>query len=209
MLSIRTCEASSVIDVLHNVCMHINPPLSTIHVYFQVLAVVSSGKHHDGAIRKAASNLLMKVMQEFNILPSTLFLTGVVLYSRDPVNAGGYADILRGSYHGEEVALKRFRIYAHSHERMILHKVCSPFLQPSFHPWLKSTYLQRLCREILLWQSLDHPHVLPFIGVDSSSFDSMICMVSPWMHHGSLLDYRTQRNITSTEINALVRDEHG
>ncbi|EIN12424.1 kinase-like protein, partial [Punctularia strigosozonata HHB-11173 SS5] len=116
------------------------------------------------------------------MLPSGLFVNGVQLYSRDAVDAGGFGDIFQGSYHGQEVALKRFRIF--SRDRVIIHR--------------------RIYRELLLWQTLNHPNVLPFIGVDASSFESMICAVSPWMHGGSLSNYRARFEPTPSDINALL-----
>ncbi|KAJ7512715.1 kinase-like domain-containing protein [Mycena galericulata] len=48
---------------------------------------------------------------------------------------------------------------------------------------------QKLCREALVWKDLHHPNILPFLGIDRDSFPSELCMVSPWMEHGTVLDY--------------------
>lgn len=48
---------------------------------------------------------------------------------------------------------------------------------------------QAFCREALLWQHLKHPFVLPFLGIDSEIFSPFLCMVSPWMQHGTILNY--------------------
>ncbi|KAJ7921478.1 kinase-like domain-containing protein, partial [Mycena leptocephala] len=45
------------------------------------------------------------------------------------------------------------------------------------------------CREALVWKDLDHPHILAFIGIDRDSFPSSLCMVSPWMENGTVVDY--------------------
>ena len=36
-----------------------------------------------------------------------------------------------------------------------------------------------------------HPHVLPFLGIDTKTFQpsGLHCMVSPWMENGSVVDY--------------------
>jgi serine/threonine protein kinase len=60
-------------------------------------------------------------------------------------------------------------------------------------------------REIVLWQSLDHPHILPFLGVDGVNSDPLICMVSPWMHYGNLLDYIKLCHIGLADVHGLVR----
>ena len=50
-------------------------------------------------------------------------------------------------------------------------------------------FAQKLGREALLWKHLKHPHVLPFLGIDSESFPQEYCMVSPWMKHGTILSH--------------------
>ncbi|KAF8183770.1 kinase-like domain-containing protein, partial [Mycena galopus ATCC 62051] len=44
-------------------------------------------------------------------------------------------------------------------------------------------------REALLWKDLHHPHILPFLGIDRDSFPPSLCMVSPWMEHGTVMNY--------------------
>jgi hypothetical protein len=48
-----------------------------------------------------------------------------------------------------------------------------------------------VCKEALLWRQLDHPYILPFIGVDAETFASrgMLCLVSPWMEQGTIKQY--------------------
>jgi hypothetical protein len=58
----------------------------------------------------------------------------------------------------------------------------------------------------MVWGSLDHPHVLPFYGLDTVNFFPSMCMVSPWMENGNLLEYVTKEQRTEAEINRLVRD---
>lgn len=44
-------------------------------------------------------------------------------------------------------------------------------------------------REALVWKQLKNPFILPFLGVDSEAFPGFMCMVSPWMDHGTIIDY--------------------
>ncbi|KAJ6457351.1 kinase-like domain-containing protein, partial [Mycena sanguinolenta] len=48
------------------------------------------------------------------------------------------------------------------------------------------------CREALVWKELCHPYILPFLGIEENSFPSLLCMVSPWMEHGTVLKYLEQ-----------------
>ncbi|KAJ6537966.1 kinase-like domain-containing protein, partial [Mycena capillaripes] len=45
------------------------------------------------------------------------------------------------------------------------------------------------CREALVWQQLRHPYIVPLIGIDTESFPSSLCMVSPWMKNGTSIKY--------------------
>ncbi|KAJ7442153.1 kinase-like domain-containing protein, partial [Mycena galericulata] len=52
--------------------------------------------------------------------------------------------------------------------------------------------MKKFCREALVWKDLHHPYILSFIGIDRDSFPSFLCMVSPWMEHGTVLNYLKQ-----------------
>ncbi|PBK83302.1 kinase-like protein, partial [Armillaria gallica] len=72
-----------------------------------------------------------------------------------------------------------------------------------------------LYREIRIWQSLEHPHVLPLLGIchndtyesirasSEHTVDPMISIgiVCPWMENGTLIDFlkRCQRRLENTE----------
>ncbi|KAJ6585723.1 kinase-like domain-containing protein, partial [Mycena capillaripes] len=45
------------------------------------------------------------------------------------------------------------------------------------------------CREALVWKDLDYRHILPFLGIDRDTFPTTFCMVSPWMEHGTIVNY--------------------
>ncbi|THV05537.1 kinase-like protein [Dendrothele bispora CBS 962.96] len=59
---------------------------------------------------------------------------------------------------------------------------------------------RKFCREALLWQRLHHPFVLPFCGIDSESFPSFLCMVSPWMSYGTILKHLSEHGYANIEI---------
>ncbi|KAJ7574471.1 kinase-like domain-containing protein, partial [Mycena floridula] len=123
----------------------------------------------DDGITMKARRLLVKLSQSRDILPSCLFIKGVKRLDKDATYGGTFGDIFRASYQGTEVALKRVRVFQRD---SAAHKI-----------------RQRLCREALLWQRLQHPYVLPFSGIDSETFPSFLCMVSPWMKNGTILNY--------------------
>ncbi|KAJ6554016.1 kinase-like domain-containing protein [Mycena vulgaris] len=103
------------------------------------------------------------------MLPSALFITGVSGREEYPTYGGGYGDVYRASYDNEAVALKHMR----------------HFLRGSDSSRIRLTF----CREALVWRELHHPNILRFIGISRESFPASLCMVSPWMEHGTVLEY--------------------
>ncbi|KAJ7809655.1 kinase-like domain-containing protein, partial [Mycena leptocephala] len=55
------------------------------------------------------------------------------------------------------------------------------------------------CREALVWQHLQHSYILPLIGIDRETFPSSLCMVSPWMEHGTVLNYLNNNGRTNVD----------
>ena len=50
-------------------------------------------------------------------------------------------------------------------------------------------------RELGIWRRLDHPNIVPFLGMArGEDFGSDYpCMISMWMPHGTLAEYVAQR----------------
>ncbi|KAJ7583148.1 kinase-like domain-containing protein, partial [Mycena floridula] len=59
------------------------------------------------------------------------------------------------------------------------------------------------CREALVWKQLNHPNVLPFLGVNVELFAPSFCLVSPWMSNGNLLQF-LHRNPDFDRRNAIT-----
>ncbi|KAJ7464285.1 kinase-like domain-containing protein [Mycena galericulata] len=125
-----------------------------------------------------AGRIIRKLSESCDTLPSSLFVTGVTGVGQYPTFGGGYGDIYRASYGNMTVALK--------HMRHFLRGADSRSLRLKF------------CREALVWKDLHHPHILSFIGIDRDSFPSF-CMVSPWMEHGTVLQYLKDHGLANVD----------
>ncbi|KAF9785170.1 kinase-like domain-containing protein [Thelephora terrestris] len=79
---------------------------------------------------------------------------------------GGYADVWKGEYGGQEVAVKVMRIYSNSDLKEVV---------------------GRFCKEVITWRTLRHPNVLPLIGVTMS--EAQFAMVSEWMSNGNINEF--------------------
>ena len=65
----------------------------------------------------------MKLSEVSNILPSGLSVKGVTLLEKHPKFGGGFVDIFRASYRGNEVALKRMRVFQRGDELQSINRV--------------------------------------------------------------------------------------
>ncbi|KAJ7616201.1 kinase-like domain-containing protein [Mycena polygramma] len=130
-----------------------------------------------------ARRLMQKLSEAQDQLPTALFITGVYDPDEHPTFGGGFGDVYRASYDGKRVAVKRIRTFS-----------------------AESTNPRRLkfCREALLWQGLRHASILPFLGIDRQTFPPSLCMVSPWMKHGTILSYLHGRERQDSEIERFV-----
>ncbi|GLB39435.1 putative protein tyrosine kinase [Lyophyllum shimeji] len=143
-------------------------------------------RHHGFDFDRKARRLISKVVAGSDKLPTSLFLpAGVVLSDSVPFSGGGFADIYRATYEGQNVALKRLRVFRGNANQQRISR--------------------RFCSEALTWRPLQHPNVLLFIGVDAKTFPPYLCMVSPWMENGTIVDLRKkyQKDI---EIDRLIRE---
>jgi len=57
----------------------------------------------------------------------------------------------------------------------------------------------KFCREALVWKELRHRHILPFLGIEENSYPESLCMVSPWMEHGTVLNYLKEHGHTNVD----------
>ncbi|OCH92028.1 kinase-like protein [Obba rivulosa] len=48
---------------------------------------------------------------------------------------------------------------------------------------------QTFCKEAIVWKHLQNPNIVPFHGVDETTFPSQLALVSDWMPPGTLADY--------------------
>lgn len=119
-------------------------------------------------------------------VPTTLLLDGIVVNDSEPISGGGFADVFRATWNAQIVCLKRVRIFADT---------------PTIR---RDRLIQMFYREALLWCHLYHPNVLPFVGFDVTSFQSRICLVSPWMQHGHVISYLKNNAVPPVDVDRLL-----
>ncbi|TDL21795.1 kinase-like protein [Rickenella mellea] len=119
--------------------------------------------------RSQLARSLARLAKSSRCYPDCLTLTTIRRTGTDPVAGGGFADVWKGFFAEEPVALKALRIYKHS---------------------IREKALKEFSHEAVIWRQLKHPNILPFYGVFTGDehFDRL-CLVSPWMDAGNAIDY--------------------
>ena len=93
----------------------------------------------NGAKASTCHRLLIKLAEACKTLPSSLNIEGIEEVEREPSACGGFADIFRGSFRAQIVALKRLRLMqATADDRLKIRKV-SPTLH--FTPTLFTMHI--------------------------------------------------------------------
>lgn len=152
----------------------------------------------------------MKLCFSCRKFPSPLSIEGVEQRGQYPVAAGGFGDIYKAVYQSKAVAVKQLRFYETDtdHARQKKWEV-SMIIESSSTTELTFS-LQKLCREALLWKNLNHPFILPFIGLYSDGRELIegdlgmfsVAMICPWMSNGTIIKYLQDR--PSTEVDVFV-----
>ncbi|KAJ7759981.1 kinase-like domain-containing protein [Mycena metata] len=119
-----------------------------------------------------ARRLLIKLSITSDLLPSALIISGITERSKDPVFGGSFGDVYRAQHRGRPVAVKRLRFFEADGAE-------------------QSQTRKEFFREALIWKNVDHEYILPFLGVDPETFPGFLCMVSPWMTRGTIVNKRS------------------
>ncbi|KAJ6459024.1 hypothetical protein C8R45DRAFT_1081570 [Mycena sanguinolenta] len=143
---------------------------------------------------RRAHRLLNLLAAHLKLLPEELAVTDVVLLSEHPTKHGGFSNIYHAQFKSasgeqKQVALKVLKIFEDQSEerRHVLH--------------------DKFTREALVWRYLKHTNVVPFLGVDSTTFPSPArAMVSPWMPQGSVLKYMAENSPVGGYAVELIND---
>lgn len=70
--------------------------------------------------------LLTRAVEQCTYLPTSIYLSNVVLEESNFIGGGGFADVYQGQWSGKAVALKIPRLHVLDHEsREAIYKVCN------------------------------------------------------------------------------------
>ncbi|KAF9254437.1 kinase-like protein [Marasmius fiardii PR-910] len=120
-------------------------------------------------LQSSIFKLMIRLSRNSGLHPQCLTIWGVEKLGDDPVGGGAFGDVWQGRIGQQLVCLKVVRAFRRSDIQLIL-----------------KDYMQ----EAIIWRQLDHPNVLPFMGIYYLDKEQKrLCLVSPWMERGNLIDF--------------------
>ncbi|KAF8339445.1 kinase-like domain-containing protein, partial [Amanita rubescens] len=129
-------------------------------------------------VSQRARRWMFKIISKTPVVPRSFIVTEVDMPDkRDYIGRGGYGNVFKGEFRGTVVALKV--LYKHDASNLAF------------------------CREALMWGSLMHNFVLPFIGIYEEE-DGMAFLVSPYMKNGTLAQWRKTTNPSIAQITERI-----
>ncbi|KXN84356.1 Serine/threonine-protein kinase HT1 [Leucoagaricus sp. SymC.cos] len=120
-------------------------------------------------LRKHTLIALYRLCKASHSIPECYALHDITVLA-EIESSGGFCDIRKGKYGDQLLCLKVVRHYQ-SKKR-------------------DSDYMMKLfSKEAILWSHLNHPNILPFYGIYCMGKHQKMCLVSPWMDNGHLVNY--------------------
>ncbi|KAF9645572.1 kinase-like protein [Thelephora ganbajun] len=111
-------------------------------------------------------NILGKMCRRLRTIPDSMRIESCLGGPTGEEYGGGFATVSRGECRGRAVAIKTLHLY-----------VTSNFEER----------FSEFRREVIAWRHLQHPNILPFIGVNLER--QRLAMVSEWMEHGKITEF--------------------
>lgn len=139
---------------------------------------------------------MFQLIAETPVIPASLFVTGISMQVRREIIGGEFGAIFKGKLGRKPVALK---VFHKTHNNVV-----SRILLLSHRPLFVNITKQAFCRKALMWRSLNHKFVLPFLGIYEPASVSHLFLVSPYMEKGTLSQWRKKVNRSTDEIEKLV-----
>ncbi|KAK1236023.1 hypothetical protein PQX77_000737 [Marasmius sp. AFHP31] len=158
--------------------------------WLDLLQLLADSPAISSQLRSTIFTIMIRLSKNSGCCPKCLVIQNVEKQGEHPVGGGGFGDVWKGTInHAGSV-------------RAVCLKVVRAFLTSDVNRSLKE-YL----REAIVWKQIKHPNVLPFLGIyylDNTR--KRICLVSPWMDRGDLVQYLKDTPRESVNHLSLVFD---
>ncbi|KAK1227559.1 hypothetical protein PQX77_009469 [Marasmius sp. AFHP31] len=131
---------------------------------------------------------MIRLSKNSGLHPKCLSIQNVRKLGLYPIAAGGFGDVWKG-------------VIGDSDEQVVCLKVVKVYQTSDIEALFKD-YLG----EAIVWRQLEHPNLLPFLGIYHLENEHHFCLVSPWMEKGNLIQYLKATRKEDVDHLALVYD---
>ncbi|KAF9256017.1 kinase-like protein [Marasmius fiardii PR-910] len=138
-------------------------------------------------LRSNIFTAMLRLSKNSGLYPKCLAIQNVRKMGEYPIASGGFGDVWKG-------------VVGDSTEPVCL-KVVKRYLNSDVQK-LSQEYL----REAIVWRQLQHPNVLPFLGIFELEHSQQLCLISPWMEKGNLLQYLRTMPPEEVQHHTLAHD---
>ncbi|KAL0563919.1 Receptor-interacting serine/threonine-protein kinase 1, partial [Marasmius crinis-equi] len=138
-------------------------------------------------MRSSVFTAMLRLSKNSGLHPQCLAIQNVKKFGEYPIDAGGFGEVWKGVIgdSSEHVCLKVVKIYRDSDVEQ-----------------LSKEYL----REAILWRQMKHSHLLPFLGIYQLEHSRQLCLISPWMDKGNLVQYLKVTRREDVDHSTLAHD---
>ncbi|KAJ7472388.1 kinase-like domain-containing protein [Mycena galericulata] len=134
------------------------------------------------AVRPLFFQALLRLSRKSGLHPTCFALSGSHKVEQQ-MAAGGFGDIWKGLVRGQSVSVKIMRLFQDTDIQAVV---------------------KEFGREALIWRQLCHPNLLPFFGF--FYLDKRLCLVSPWMERGNIMEYLRKESPDTEKRLSLILD---
>ena len=132
-------------------------------------------------------------------MPDSMIITEEIETSDVMFASSRFADVRRGIYMGQLVAVKTMRV-AMRDDLLKIRKVNIKDIFLLAWDAASTILLQRFCKEVVLWNTLSHPNVSKAVGVQGDMERGQFAIVSEWMVHGNINEYIKNNHVNRLEL---------
>ncbi|KAK1227026.1 Rho guanine nucleotide exchange factor [Marasmius sp. AFHP31] len=137
-------------------------------------------------LRSSVFTVMLRLSKNSGLHPHCLSIQNVTKLGEYPVASGGFGDVWKGAIgESQHVCLKIVKLYLGSDVEK-----------------LSKEYL----REAIVWRQMKHPNLLPFLGIYRIEQTQQLCLISPWMDKGNLIQFVKTTPREDVDHFALVYD---
>ncbi|KAL0064049.1 Rho guanine nucleotide exchange factor [Marasmius tenuissimus] len=159
------------------------------------------------SLQSSMLKMMLRLLEHSGLYPQCLVVKDVKRPSGRPAGGGSFGDVYKGVIGGQAVCLKLPRIFEDTEDpdadkliKVLLHTPVTR-LDPKKCLQLGQEYM----REAIVWRQLNHPNLLPFIGVYYlDEAPNQLCLISPWMERGDLTRYLKSAQKQNADVDRLL-----